>query len=142
MDNKNKYIIFVLSNIKTLIMSNAKEITLDNIIETEIVLFGNHMDSELDYGAITLKNEDREFILDVAQSVRHFDGEVTTLEITLEIDKDLFQDCKFDLTDLDLLSSNLSSEMYFRIADERDIKSMSMIVRVRQTTRTIDLTLE
>ena len=123
-------------------MCNAKEITLENIIETEIVLFGNHLDTELDYGAITLKNEDREFILDVVQTVRHFDGEVTTIDVTVEIDKELFEDCKFDLNDLDLLSPTLSSEMFFRIDDERDIKSMTMVVKVRQTPKTLILTLE
>ena len=125
-------------------MSNAKEITLDNIIETEIVLIGNQLDTELDYGAITLKNDGREFILDVIQTVRHYNDieMLTTIDVQLEIDKDLFEDCKFDLTDLDLLSSNLSAEMFFRIDDERDIKSMIMFIEVRQTRKPIILKLE
>lgn len=123
-------------------MSNAKEITLENIITTEIVLDGNQLDTEIDLGSITLINNEKSFVVDVVQSYRNYDEDenTTLIEIEVEIDKDLFKDtCNFDLTDLDLLSPNLKGTLYINSEEDLDIKSMVMLVKVRQTTKNIDL---
>ena len=119
------------------------EITIDNILDIQIDLFGNHLDTDLDLGSITLKLGEKEFILDVIQSYRKLDNEEnTTISLDVEIDKELFTECKFDLTQLDLLSNDVKGEIYFLMDEIENFNCANLYVNVRQTIKTINLTLD
>lgn len=81
-------------------MKRIKGVKFGNV---EVVLEGERdWNEDYDFGALTLKCEDREFMLDVVQS--YTDGtDVTgdgTTRITLEVEQDeeLFDECPYNLT--------------------------------------------
>ena len=86
------------------------KITLDRFITTSPYL-----------GAVTLERDGREYILDVCQSYTYDDDDCengTTIQCDLEVDKDTFEDCKFNLKVKDLLSEDISAEFYIGSEDE------------------------
>jgi len=88
------------------------DITLDRFIVTNPYL-----------GAVTLKRDGREFILDVCKSYQYDDDDCcsgTTIQCDLEVDKDTFEDCPFDLTVEDLLSEDIYAEFYISSENEED----------------------
>ncbi len=121
-----------------------KKITLENVIDIQIDLFGNHLNTDIDLGSITLKLNDKEFIFDIIQSYRELDDEEenTTITVEVEIDKKTFPDCKFDLNQLDLLSNALTGEIYFLSDDMSIFKEANMYIKVKHTNKTIELKLD
>ena len=93
------------------------KITLDRFLTTSPYL-----------GALTLKREGREFILDVYESYQYDDDDcagATEIQCKLEIDEDTFEDCPFDLTMEDLLSDDVSAEFWIDGEDEDfEVESM------------------
>ena len=92
---------------------------------------------DYDFGALTLRCEDREFIFDVRQS--YTDGlEETgdgTTRITLEVeaDEEVFPDCPYNLTKDDLLDcdhNNLVRELYVGGNFENKINSITLYFEV------------
>lgn len=121
-----------------------KKITLANVIDIQIDLFGNQLDTDIDLGSITLKLNDKEFIFDVIQSFRELDDdeENTTISLKVEIDKETFPDCKFDLNQLDLLSNDVTGEIYFLADDMSIFNEANMYIKVKHTNKTINLKLD
>lgn len=72
----------------------------------------------LDLGSVTLSCEGREYILDTSLSWWDFEDGVTEITCGLKTfdEDDIFEDCKFDLTRDDLLSSFLSGTIF--VGDE------------------------
>jgi hypothetical protein len=93
-------------------------------------------DDTPDLGAVTLSRDGREYILDVCQSYTTEKGD-TEIECDLEVDRDMFEDCAFDLTMEDLYSSDLKATFY--IATELEIDKMTLFVRSGGCTKAIDL---
>ena len=108
------------------------------ILGLTINLFGvrDESDDTPDLGSVTLSRDGREYILDVCQSYTTEKGD-TEIECDLEVDKDLFEDCAFDLTPTDLYSRDLKAEFY--IATELEIDCMTLYVRHNGCTKAIDL---
>jgi hypothetical protein len=71
-----------------------------------------NQDEDYDFGALTLKCDGREFILDVCQTSWDESSGDAEIECYLEIDKDIFEDCEYDLTATDLYSRGLIAEFY------------------------------
>lgn len=91
-----------------------------NIHNLEVEIKG-HVDRHIvDIGSLTLSVEDREYILDVTQSysdhTENFSGEpILRLSCDLEVDRDTFEDCPYDITKHDLLDADhndLNAELY------------------------------
>jgi hypothetical protein len=96
---------------------------MDEIIflGVEVVIDGNHLDTEIDLGAVTLSKEGRSYIVDAVQSYRNFEDGQTTISIQVEADKELFDEqSKFDLEPIDLHSPDLVATFYFYCGDEDD----------------------
>lgn len=122
----------------------TKNITLNNVLALEINLTGDYANSdvEVDLGAVTLTLDNKEFIFDIVESGMESDDASTTINCVLEIDNKTFPDCEFDLQDLDLLSDKLKGTVYFNTDNMEDFKSATLFVKVRQTTKAIELTLD
>ena len=108
------------------------------ILGLTVNLFGVRAegDDTPDLGAIYLSRDGREYILDVYQSYTTESGD-TEIDCDLEVDKDTFEECAFDLTAEDLMSSDLKATFY--IATELEIDSMTLFVKIGSMTKAIDL---
>jgi hypothetical protein len=104
---------------------------IDNveILGLTIVLYGetDNSPSVVDLGAVTIKREEREYILDVVQSYSTPKDGFTTIETDLERDDEIFDECPYDITAEDLMSNDLVVEFY--IASEFPIENMTLFVR-------------
>jgi hypothetical protein len=110
------------------------------ILGLTIVIDGDHVKTEIDLGCVTLSRQGREYILDPIQSYRNFEHGETKIEVDLEVDKETFPDCKFDLEDVDLIANDLKAEFYFRC--ETDWEYATLFVKINGMTKAIDLILE
>tara|TARA_B100000963_G_C22590987_1_gene655483 strand:+ start:1342 stop:1722 length:381 start_codon:yes stop_codon:yes gene_type:complete len=99
-----------------------------NIHNLELEIKG-HVDRNIvDIGSLTLSVDDREYILDVTQSysdeTENFSGEpILRITCDLEVDKDTFEDCPYDITKHDLLDADhndLNAELY--VGGEEDFE--------------------
>jgi hypothetical protein len=107
-----------------------KNPTIDGveILGVTIKLLGEITDNdEIDLGAVTIKRDDREYILDVTQSYTNTDGGFTTIETALERDDEYFSDCPYDIPAVDLMSNELVVEFY--IASDLPIESLTLFVK-------------
>ena len=113
----------------------SAEIIFDGIVTNESL--------EQGVGSITLKCDDREYILDVVSSL-WFTGLgrcESLVELAIETDIESFPECKYDLTEIDLYSSNLTGTIFIGQVDDILI-SATLWVKLGQTTKAINLTLE
>ena len=97
------------------------------ILSLNVVLVGKK-DEETNLGAVTISREGREYILDVVQSYSTFEDGITNIETDLIRDDETFSDCPYDITAVDLMSSDLKVEFY--IETENEIESMTLFVRI------------
>jgi hypothetical protein len=86
-----------------------KKIKGVNIHNLEVEIKGHIDRGIVDLGALTLEVEDRDFILDIVSSYHEhtegmFGGDITRITCDLEVDLDVFEDCKYNLTKEDLLN--------------------------------------
>ncbi len=105
-----------------------------NIHNLEVEIKG-HVDRNIvNIGSLTLSVGGREHILDVTQSysdkTKNISGE-SILRITcdLEIDKDTFEDCPYDITKNDLLNADhneLNAELY--VGGEEDFEVENILL--------------
>ena len=109
-------------------MRNPK---IDNveILGLTVELYGetDNSPSVVDLGAVTIKREGREYILDVVQSYTTPKDGFTTIETDLERDDDTFDECPYDITAEDLMSDDLVAEFY--IASELPVETLTLFVR-------------
>ena len=87
------------------------------ILGIEMKFYGDQTNADLYFGSLTLTNEGREYILDVCQSYRTFEDGFTTIRLDLEEDRETFEDCKYDLTEIDLHDSRLDANLFFESED-------------------------
>lgn len=123
-------------------IDNSKEISLANVVATHVYLIGNHIDTEIDLGSITLYNGKKSYALDIIQSYREYDEHtnLTTISFDLEIDKETFEEqCNFDLTDMDLLMADTHGEIYFAMDDMEQVESAKIYLNIKYTPKTINL---
>lgn len=116
-------------------MKTIEGVTFGNV---EVVIKGERdWNQDYDFGALTLKCEDREFILDVVQSYTEgteITGDGTT-RITLEVepDEELFDECPYNLTKQDLLDcehNELVKELFIDGTFENEILSITLFFEV------------
>lgn len=113
-------------------MKTIEGVTFGNI---EVVISGKRdWSKDYDFGALTLKCEDREFILDVVQSYTDEVGDGTT-RITLEVetDEELFDTCPYNLTKQDLLDcehNELVRELFIDGTFENEILSITFFFEI------------
>lgn len=106
------------------------------VLGLTINLFGLS-DEGVDLGAVYLSRDGREYILDVCQSYTDESSGDTEIKCDLEVDRDMFEDCAFDLRVEDLYSSDL--EAIFYIATDLEIDKMTLFVKHGECTKVIDL---
>ena len=109
----------------------------------EIVFEGKTTNGDLEqgFGAITLSCDGREYILDVVNSY-WFDkiGE-TLVECNIEEDREIFSECKYDLTVDDLFDPNLKATIF--IGDfSNELISATLFIKSGNCTKAINLELE
>jgi len=105
----------------------------------------HQLDTEIDLGSVTLQNGSREFIFDVCQSYRSYDEDEdkTLISVEVEVDKEVFPDCPYNLTERDLLSKSLSAEIFINSEElEQDPITKILCVKVGGEELIIDLNLE
>lgn len=105
-----------------------------------IVIDGNHENTEMDLGSITLSLDGREYKLDPTQSYRNFEHGLTNISVDVEVDKETFPDCKFDLEAVDLMDSNLDAKFYFSC--DEDWEHATLFIKSNGCTKAIDLKLD
>jgi hypothetical protein len=91
----------------------------------EVVIDGNHLSTEIDFGALTLSRDGREYIVDGVQSYRDFNGE-TTISIDVKVDREVFCDCKYDLKETDLFASDLSATFFLVVMKNGNLVRYSL----------------
>jgi hypothetical protein len=100
------------------------------ILGVTVILYGEIEENEhVDLGALTIKRDDREYILDVVQSYTKFEGGFTTIETDLEKDEDTFEDCPYDITSVDLMSNDLQLEFFIDGDFSANIEHITLFVR-------------
>jgi hypothetical protein len=100
------------------------------ILGVTVVLYGEIEENEhVDLGALTIKRGNREYILDVVQSYRKFEGGFTTIETDLEKDEDTFDECPYDITSEDLMSDDLDIEFFIDGDFSANIEYITLFVR-------------
>ena len=105
-----------------------------------INMFGEHeVDEFYNLGSVTLGNEGREYILDISESSYNDDSGDLEIECKLEVDKDIFEECEYDLTPMDLHSPTLTAEIYVDGTFSNVIDKMSLFVKLGGMTKAIDL---
>lgn len=79
-----------------------------------VILEGDHNSNDIDLGSIKLELDGREYQIDVCGSSRSFNDGYTIFEIDIDDseDKETFPECKFDLTDIDLLDNRMKGSIY------------------------------
>lgn len=115
------------------------------ILNATLVFDGKEEIGNLNIGALILKKEGREYLLDVTQTFWEFENSQTTIECKLEADKELFDECKYNLTRADL--HQLDSAEIFVDEFQEEPESMTLNVRFPNRdgsgmTKAINLTLE
>lgn len=96
-----------------------------------------------DLGAVTLKKDDREYILDVVESWEEEAEKHTVLGCKVVEDRDTFSTCNYDLTDADLLDKLDVAEIFVggeEITEEPEYATL--FIKQGGCTKAIDLTFE
>lgn len=107
------------------------------ILGLEIELYGEKtQENEIDLGALTLRNEGREYILDAVKSYITTEGGFTTIEVELEKDEETFSDCKYDLQGSDL-ENGMDAEFY--ISSDLNVEYITLFVKSGDCTKAIDV---
>lgn len=119
-------------------MKNVEFLSAEVIFDGEI----ENGDLEQGFGAITLSCEGREFIVDVVGSYWLQELGQTNVSCVVEVDKELFEDCKFDLVEADLHSCDLKGTIF--IGDfSTELISATLFVKFGGTmTKAINLELD
>ena len=100
------------------------------ILSVEVVFYGERNQHEdYDFGALTLKCEDREYILDVCQTFWTEEDGFSKVECHLEKDVDTFPENKYDLTKEDLILDSIDAEMYVGGTFSNNLEAINLFVR-------------
>jgi hypothetical protein len=114
------------------------------ILSLQATLYGEH-DPEVDYdfGALTLKCEGREYILDTIQTYWSEEEGISTIQIDLEKDEDTFSTCPYDLKAADFISENLEAEFYLGIRQSsNEVKDITLFIKNRDMRQAINVNQE
>jgi hypothetical protein len=110
------------------------------ILGLTINLLGvRNIEEDYDFGALTLKCEGREFILDVCQTYWDESSGDCEIKCDLEIDKDVFEDCKYDLEAVDLYNDELVAQFYIGGTFSNIIDYMTLFIKHNGSTKAIDV---
>ena len=121
-------------------MKRIKGVTFGNI---DVVMNGKRdWNEDYDFGALTLKCEDREFMLDVVQSYTREDDDTTTITLELEPDEELFDECPYNLKKKDLRDNKLTVELFVDGTFENEIVSMTFQVEIDGEEFSLNVTQE
>lgn len=117
------------------------------ILGVTIKLYGelDRTTEHIDLGAVTIKRGDREYILDIVQSYTNVEGGFTTIETDLERDDDTFPDCPYNITASDLMSNDVSVDVFIDGDFSQTIEHMTLFVRFnggKGMTKAIDVVSE
>lgn len=124
---------------------------LNNILSLDVEFLGmdicfeapidEKMYQQLNIGAVTLSREGREFMIDVATSILSDDKTSINCEVkTGYEDANTFPDCKFDLTKYDIIYG--VEGRIFIDGNLENPKSITLFVKLGETTKAIDLIIE
>lgn len=108
---------------------------------------GDHTDTTLDLGEVTLSRDGRENKYDIVKSNRFFNGHETEITCQLSAGHDIFPDCEYDLSEADFLSNDLVAEVYIADGEDGnaidDFNNATLFVKFTGgLTKAIDLNLE
>lgn len=110
------------------------------ILSLEIKLFGERdLNEDYDFGALTLKCEDRKYILDTVQAYWSEEGGFSTIQIDLEKDEEIFSTCKYDLKAEDFISKDLEAEFYLAGTFSNSVESITLFVKNGEMTQAINV---
>lgn len=104
-----------------------KKIKGVNIHNVEVLIKGTKERHDIDLGALTLRVDDREFILDVVQSYSDETEDGLIISCDLEVDEDTFDECPYNITKDDMLDcehNDMVRELY--VGGEVDFEVVSI----------------
>ena len=111
-----------------------------SIIGVNVLIQGHrNSDEGYDFGALYLKLEDREYILDTVQTYWVERDEDTLIECALERDDDVFEDCKYDLDGIDVIDPNLEATFYVGGDFTNKIENITLYVVYNDSQIEIDV---
>jgi hypothetical protein len=100
-----------------------------NIHNIEVEIKGDVQRHDIDLGALTLRVDDREFILDVVQSYSDEIEGGLRISCDLEVDEDTFDECPYNITKDDILDcehNDMVRELY--VGGEVDFEVVSILL--------------
>lgn len=113
------------------------------IISLVVILYGERqLTQDYDFGALTLKCKEREYILDTVQTYWTKEEGNSKVQIDLEKDEDVFSTCKYDLKAEDFISKHLKAEFYLGGNFSNSVESITLFVRQGEMTQAINVNLE
>ena len=113
------------------------------ILSLEIKLYGDReQDQEYDLGALTLKREGREYILDSVSHVWEEQGGFSTIHVGLKRDDESFSTCEYDLKGSDFMYKDLEAEFYLGGTFSSSIEQMTLFVKSGDMTQAINVNQE
>lgn len=100
-----------------------------NIHNLEVEIKGDVQRHDIDLGALTLRVDDREFILDVVQSYSDEIEGGLRISCDLEVDEDTFDECPYNITKDDILDcehNDMVRELY--VGGEVEFEVVSILL--------------
>lgn len=113
------------------------------ILSLEVLLYGERdLKEDYDFGALTLKCEEREYILDTVQTYWSEDEGFSKVHIDLERDDEIFSTCMYDIKQTDFISKDLDAEFYLGGNFSNSVHSISLFVKHENMTQAINVNQE
>lgn len=109
-----------------------------------IIIDGKVKPDLIDLGSITLRKNNKEYMLDIIRTMIYWDEDTkkTTLECQVERDDEVFEDCKYDLTENGLLNVPDVAEIFVGGDGEYSPISYTLHVKVGGVEKEIPLVSE
>ena len=113
------------------------------ILSLEITLYGERDHNEdYDFGALTLKCEDREYILDTVQTYWSEEDGFSKVQVDLEKDDEIFSTCLYDLKAEDFISKDLEAEFYLAGTFSNSVQHITLFIKNGEMTQAINVNQE
>ena len=109
-------------------------------VEVQLDNFLDHNEFA-DFGSVNLCCEGREYSMDVCQSYWYDEKGATRIELKLVEDRDVLDDCNYQLTDVDFHNPNLVADIYIGGEFDANVEYATLFIKQGEMTKAIDLSL-
>jgi len=109
------------------------DVQLDNLLD--------HDNEFTDFGSVNLCCEGREYSMDVVQSYWYDEKGATRIELKLAEDREVLDDCNYQLTDVDFHDTNLVADIYIGGEFVAEVEHATLFIKQGEMTKAINLSL-